>query len=89
MAAALGTTCPTRPSEFGPLGILFRIVGVGALAGAALSSRYRLAPADATHLSTAVSLGADRFITNNQCDFPPAIAEIHITYPHDLPGPAA
>jgi predicted nucleic acid-binding protein len=55
----------------------------------ALSSRYRLKAADATHLATAVSLGADRFITNNQRDFPPAITEIHVTYPADLPDPTA
>jgi predicted nucleic acid-binding protein len=55
----------------------------------ALSSRYRLRAADAIHLATAVSLGADRFITNNQRDFPGTITEIGITYPADLPGPAA
>jgi predicted nucleic acid-binding protein len=54
----------------------------------ALSSRYRLRAADATHLATAVSLGADRFITNNQRDFPIAITEVRITYPADLPAPA-
>ncbi len=54
----------------------------------ALSSRYRLKAADATHLATAVSLGADRFITNNQRDFPATITEIQVTYPADLPdGP--
>jgi predicted nucleic acid-binding protein len=55
----------------------------------ALASRYRLRAADATHLATAVGLGADRFITNNQRDFPLKITEIAITYPADLPGPAA
>ena len=54
----------------------------------ALSSRYRLRAADATHLATAVGLGADRFITNNQRDFPTAITEVRITYPADLPDPA-
>jgi predicted nucleic acid-binding protein len=54
----------------------------------ALSSRYRLRAADATHLATAVGLGADRFITNNRRDFPAAITEIQITYPSDLPDPA-
>jgi len=54
----------------------------------ALSSRYRLKAADATHLATAVSMGADRFITNNKRDFPPAITEIRVTYPADLAGPA-
>jgi predicted nucleic acid-binding protein len=47
----------------------------------ALSSRYRLKAADATHLATAVGLGADRFITNNRRDFGPHIAEIDVTYP--------
>ena len=54
----------------------------------ALSSRYRLKAADATHLATAVSMGADRFITNNKRDFPPAITEIQVTYPADLASPA-
>jgi predicted nucleic acid-binding protein len=54
----------------------------------ALSSRYRLRAADATHLATAVGLGADRFITNNQRDFPTTITEVRIAYPADLPGPA-
>ncbi|HYZ52239.1 MAG TPA: PIN domain-containing protein [Streptosporangiaceae bacterium] len=50
----------------------------------ALSSRYRLKAADATHLATAVGMGADRFITNNQRDFPATITEITVTYPADL-----
>jgi predicted nucleic acid-binding protein len=54
----------------------------------ALSSRYRLRAADATHLATAVGLGADRFITNNRRDFGPHIAEIDVTYPDALPEPA-
>jgi predicted nucleic acid-binding protein len=54
----------------------------------ALSSRYRLKAADAIHLATAVSMGADRFITTNKRDFPPAITEIQVTYPADLAGPA-
>ena len=54
----------------------------------ALSSRYRLRAADATHVATAVGLGADRFITNNQRDFPTTITEVRVTYPADLPGPA-
>ena len=52
----------------------------------ALSSRYRLKAADATHLATAVVMGADQFITNNQRDFPATITEIQVTYPADLPG---
>lgn len=54
----------------------------------ALSSRYRLKAADATHLATAVGMGADRFITNNKRDFPPTITEVQVTYPDDLAGPA-
>lgn len=50
----------------------------------ALSSRYRLKATDATHLATAVGTGADRFITNNQRDFPATITEVRVTYPADL-----
>jgi hypothetical protein len=32
-------------------------------------------------------LSADRFITNNQRDFPPTISELRVTYPADLPEP--
>jgi hypothetical protein len=53
----------------------------------ALSSSYRLRAADAVHLATAVTIGADRFITNNRRDFPAAITEIRVTYPADLPDP--
>jgi predicted nucleic acid-binding protein len=41
--------------------------------------------ADATQLATAISSGADRFITNNQRDFPKTITEVDITYPADFP----
>lgn len=54
----------------------------------ALAGSYRLRAADATHLATAVGLGADRFITDNQRDFPYTISETQITYPADLPDPA-
>jgi predicted nucleic acid-binding protein len=50
----------------------------------ALSSRYGLRAADATHLATAVGMGADRFITNNKRDFPPTVTEVTVTYPADL-----
>ena len=50
-----------------------------------LAAAYRLRAAAATHLATAVNLGADRFITNNQRDFPRSIVEVQITYPADLP----
>ena len=49
----------------------------------ALASRYRLKAADATHLATAVGLGADRFITNNRRDFGAKITEIDVTYPDE------
>lgn len=52
----------------------------------ALASKHRLKAADATHLATAVGMGADRFITNNQRDFPQTITEIQVTYPANLPG---
>ncbi len=54
-----------------------------------LSARYKLKAADAVHLATAVAAGADRFITNNQRDFPKAITEVDITYPADLVDPGA
>jgi predicted nucleic acid-binding protein len=54
----------------------------------ALASRYGLRTADATHLATAVALGADRFITDNQRDFPISITEVTVTYPSDLPDRA-
>ena len=53
-----------------------------------LSARYKLKAADATHLATAVAVGADRFITNNQRDFPQTINEVDITAPADLIDPA-
>jgi hypothetical protein len=50
-----------------------------------LGARYGLRAADATHLATAISLGAERFITNNRRDFPELIKEIDVTYPDMLP----
>jgi len=50
----------------------------------ALTAKYGLRAADATHLATAVAVGADRFITNNQRDFRPTITEVAVTYPADL-----
>lgn len=50
-----------------------------------LGSAYRLRAADAAHLATAVLAGADRFLTNNQRDFPTSIEEIEIVYPTALP----
>lgn len=53
----------------------------------ALGAAYGLLAADAVHLATAVGGGADRFLTNNQSDFPTSIAEIDVVYPEDLPDP--
>lgn len=52
-----------------------------------LSAAYRLRAVDGVHLATAVTGGANRFITNNSKDFTKSIAEIEITYPADLPDP--
>lgn len=53
----------------------------------ALGVKYCLKAADATHLATAVAVGADRFLTNNKRDFPPTISEIRVTYPADMQDP--
>lgn len=53
----------------------------------ALSARYKLRAAGAVHLATAVGIGADRFITNNQRDFHRDITEVDVTYPADLAEP--
>lgn len=50
-----------------------------------LAAKYRLRLADATHLATAISMGAHRFVTNNSKDFGLAITEIEVTFPADLP----
>ena len=55
-----------------------------AVVATALGSRYRLRAADAIHLATAISAGADRFITNNASDFSPAISEIAVVGPSEL-----
>lgn len=60
-----------------------------ALLAVALGASYGLRAADAVHLATAVTVGADRFLTNNRNDFPPAIAEIEIVYPDQLSTGAA
>ena len=51
---------------------------------AVLGARYNLRAPDATHLATAISMGAHRFITNNKRDFGVTIKEIDVTYPADL-----
>lgn len=50
----------------------------------ALGASYGLKSADAIHLATAVSPGADRFITNNRRDFSRLIEEVSVTYPTEL-----
>jgi predicted nucleic acid-binding protein len=55
----------------------------------ALGVNYRLAAADAVHIATAVQVGADRFLTSNERDFPKTITEVAITYPSDVADPAA
>jgi predicted nucleic acid-binding protein len=54
---------------------------------ATLGASYGLRAADAVHLATAVTAGADRFITNNARDFPKSVREIDVTYPIDLVSP--
>lgn len=54
---------------------------------AVLGAKYKLHAPDATHLATAITMGAHRFITNNSKDFRKAITEIEITFPADLPDP--
>lgn len=54
---------------------------------AVLGAKYKLHAPDATHLATAIRMGAHRFITNNSKDFAKSIKEIEVTYPDDLPDP--
>lgn len=49
-----------------------------------LATSYGLRAADSAHLATAVSAGADRFLTNNRKDFPRTITEIDVVYPDEL-----
>lgn len=51
-----------------------------------LAVAYRLRAADAAHLATAVTAGAERFITDNRWDFGRDISEIEIVYPDQLAG---
>jgi predicted nucleic acid-binding protein len=55
---------------------------------AVLGAQYKLRAPDATHLATAIRMGAQRFITNNSKDFGQPIREIDIVFPADLPDPA-
>jgi len=58
-----------------------------AVQAAVLSATYKLRGPDATHLATAIAMGATRFITNNSKDFGPFIKEIEVTHPAALPAP--
>jgi predicted nucleic acid-binding protein len=60
-----------------------------AMRAAVLGAKYNLRGADATHLATAISMGAQRFITNNSKHFDASITEIDVTYPADLPDPVS
>ena len=55
----------------------------------ALASKCGIRAADATHLASAVGIGARRFITNNHRGFAPTITELQVTYPADLPESSA
>ncbi len=54
---------------------------------AVLGAQYKLRAPDATHLATAIRMGAQRFITGNSKDLDKSIEEIEITFPADLPDP--
>ena len=57
---------------------------VAALA-AQFGAVYKLKAPDATHLASAVSVGADTFITSNSRDFDPAlILEVRVVFADDL-----
>jgi len=58
-----------------------------AVQAAVLGATYKLRGPDATHLATAIAMGATRFITNNSKDFGPFIKEIEVTHPAALPAP--
>lgn len=49
-----------------------------------LGAAYGLKAPDAIHLASAVSVGADRFITNNRKDFGKEIAELDVVFPDEL-----
>jgi predicted nucleic acid-binding protein len=88
-------TRPTRDAAEGELAALYGLLArldlrpvdpaVAELA-VVLGAAYGLRAADAVHLATAVNAGAERFITNNAKAFTPAIAELDVTYPADLPA---
>lgn len=87
---------PLRDGAAGEVGILAGLLArldlrpvdlATAELATSLSARYKLKAADATHLATAVNIGADRFITSNWRGFARSITEIDVTYPADLTDP--
>jgi predicted nucleic acid-binding protein len=54
---------------------------------AVLGAQYGLRAPEATHLATAIRMGAHRFITNNSKHFDSSIEEIEVTFPAGLPDP--
>lgn len=89
-------TKPMRDGAEGEIGALAELLGrldlrpvdeATAQLATALGATYGLRAADAVHLATAVSTGADRFVTNNSSDFSKAISEVDVTYPDELPEP--
>ncbi len=87
-------TKPVRDGSDGEVDVLAALLGrldllavdesIAELA-VVLGATHGLRAADAVHLATAVSCGADRFVTNNRRDFRREISEIEVTYPDDLP----
>lgn len=87
---------PTRENAEDELAVLTALLGrldlrpvdeATAELAVALAASYRLKAGDAVHLATAVGVGVDRFLTNNQRDFPKTISEVEVVYPIDLPDP--
>jgi predicted nucleic acid-binding protein len=59
-------------------------VSVAALA-VEFGAAYKLKAPDAIHLASAVNVGADAFVTNNNKDFDPnTILELQVLFPADL-----
>ena len=59
----------------------------GAALATTLAADHRLRAADAVHLATAMTVGADRFLTNNRRDFRTDIHGIDVVYPGMLERP--
>jgi predicted nucleic acid-binding protein len=90
------TMKPARQGDAQVVGHLWQLLGrldlrpvtrETAKVATALGAKYGLSMAESVHLATAIEVGADRFITNNQRDFSRTISEIAVTYPEDLAEP--